>query len=93
VHRGLDVPAPVLVLTSSRSGRAKEYDDTVASTDIVLDVEQIRRWAHKLGDHVTLVRVEGAMHDVTLSRPPVREQVFAEVARWARTYLPPPPAA
>jgi alpha-beta hydrolase superfamily lysophospholipase len=91
VHRGLDLPAPVLVLTSSRSGHVKEYDDTVTSTDIVLDVEQIRRWAHKLGDHVTLVRVEGAMHDVTLSSPPVRERVFAEIERWGRAYLTPGP--
>ncbi|NUS49586.1 MAG: alpha/beta hydrolase, partial [Nocardioidaceae bacterium] len=75
-HRGLAVPAPVLVLTSGASGRPKEYDDTCASTDIVLDVEQIRRWAHKLADHVTLVRVPGALHDVTMTRKEVRESAF-----------------
>ena len=34
----------------------------------MLDVELIRKWAHKLADHVTLVRVDGAIHDVTMSR-------------------------
>ena len=87
-HRGLDVPAPVLVLTSAASGHPKEYDETCATTDIVLDVEQIRKWAHRLGDHVTLVRVEGAIHDVTMSREPVRTQVFDEVTRWLDAYVP-----
>jgi alpha-beta hydrolase superfamily lysophospholipase len=86
-HRGLDVPAPVLVLTSAASGHPKEYDPLCSSTDIVLDVELIRKWAHKLASHVTLVRVEGAMHDVTLSQPTVREQVYAEIAAWHEAYV------
>ena len=86
-HRGLSVPAPVLVLTSALSGRPKEYDESCSRTDIVLDVELIRKWAHRLADHVTLVRVPGALHDVTLSRQPVRARVFAEITRWARAYV------
>jgi alpha-beta hydrolase superfamily lysophospholipase len=86
-HRGLDVPAPMLVLTSAGSGRPKEYDDSCSSTDIVLDVELIRKWAHKLADHVTLVRVQGAIHDVFLSRAAVRRRAFEEVTRWSNAYL------
>lgn len=88
VHRGLDVQAPVLVITSAASGHAKEYDETVAGHDMVLDVEQIRKWAHKLAGSVTLARVPGALHDVTLSREPVRTQVFEEITRWSDAYLP-----
>jgi alpha-beta hydrolase superfamily lysophospholipase len=87
VHRGLDVQAPVLVLTSGASGHPQEYDEACTSTDIVLDVQQIRRWAHRLADHVTLVRVEGAIHDVTLSREPVRRRVFDEISRWLDAYV------
>ncbi len=86
-HRGLAVPAPVLVLTSDRSSHPKAWDDACTSSDIVLDVEQIRRWAPKLGDHVTLVRVEGALHDVTLSREPVRTRAFEQVSRWLAAYV------
>jgi alpha-beta hydrolase superfamily lysophospholipase len=86
-HRGLELTVPVLVLTSSESGHPKEYDETCSSTDIVLDVELIRKWAHKLAGHVTLVRVEGAVHDVTMSRAPVRERVFAEISRWLDAYV------
>lgn len=86
-HRGLELGAPVLVLTSAASGRPTDYDDTCATTDIVLDVELIRKWAHRLADHLTLVRVEGAMHDVTLSAEPVRTRVFEEIGRWLDAYV------
>jgi hypothetical protein len=32
------------------------------------------------------------MHDLVLSRQPVREAVFAELAAWLRAYLPDPGA-
>ncbi|MFL6131198.1 MAG: alpha/beta hydrolase [Nocardioidaceae bacterium] len=86
-HRGLHVPAPVLVLTSGASGRPRAYDETCTATDIVLDVEQIRKWAPRLADHVTLVRVEGAIHDVTMSKEPVRRRAFDEITRWVDAYV------
>lgn len=88
VAAGIDVRAPVLVLSSTRSGHPASIDDPdVFSTDIVLDVEQIRRRAPMLGRHVTLAQVEGAMHDVTLSRPAVRKTVFDEVDRFLAAYV------
>jgi alpha-beta hydrolase superfamily lysophospholipase len=88
VAAGIEVPAPVLVLSSTRSGHPRSIDDPdVFSTDIVLDVEQIRRRAPLLGRHVTLAQVEGAMHDVTLSRPDVRSAVFDEIDRFLTAYV------
>ncbi|MGN6575198.1 MAG: alpha/beta hydrolase [Nocardioides sp.] len=87
VHRGLDLTAPVLVLTSGATGRPKQYDESCSSTDIVLDVHQIRKWAPKLSDHVTLVKVHGALHDVTMSRREVRDRAFEEIAAWHDAYI------
>jgi alpha-beta hydrolase superfamily lysophospholipase len=88
VAAGLEVRAPVLVLSSTRSTYPVSIDDPdVFSTDIVLDVEQIRRRAPLLGRHVTLAQIEGAIHDVTLSRPDVRKVVFDEVARFLTAYV------
>jgi alpha-beta hydrolase superfamily lysophospholipase len=88
LSRGIEVPAPVLVLSSSRSGHPTSMNHPdVFSTDIVLDVEQIRRRAPLLGRHVTLVQVDGAMHDVTLSRAPVRKVVFDELAVFLAAYV------
>jgi alpha-beta hydrolase superfamily lysophospholipase len=77
----------VLVLTSGASSFPREWEDAVSQHDIVLDVEQIRKWAHKLGGHVTLARVEGALHDVTLSAEPVRARVFDQIDRWLDAFV------
>jgi len=87
VHRGLDLDAPTLVLSSDRSVHPRVWEEAVDSSDIVLDVDLMAKWVHKLSDHVTLVRVPGAMHDVTLSRQPARDRVFDELARWLDAYV------
>ena len=59
----------------------------VHSSDIVLDVEQIRRWASSLGRHVTSIAIDGARHDVVLSRPAVRAVVYDVLDRWVSTWV------
>ena len=39
------------------------------------------------GRHTTLVKLEDAVHDVTLSRRDVRERAFGEIARFVRAYV------
>ena len=87
LQRGLDVAAPVLVLSSDRSTVPTEMGDDVHTADIVLEVPQIRRWATALGAHVTYVAVPGARHDVVLSRPEARRRAYAELERWHRAYV------
>jgi len=87
LHRGLDVRVPILVLSSGRSSTPAEMNDEVHGTDIVLDVNQIRQWATSFGPHVTYVAVEGARHDVVLSLPGPREQVFQEIETWRTAYV------
>lgn len=87
VHRGLDVPAPVLVLSSDRSSAPSEVCDDVFCTDLVLDVRQIRHWATALGRHITYVAIPGAVHDVMLSRPAARARAYDELGRWLSTYV------
>lgn len=82
VHRGLAVPVPVLVLHSSRSLRAKQWTEAAMTADTVLDVEQIARWAPKIGREVDIVPIEGGLHDLFLSAEPVRDNTFAVVDNW-----------
>jgi alpha-beta hydrolase superfamily lysophospholipase len=86
VHRGLDLTFPALVLSSTRSTAPTQPGEDVHSTDIVLDVEQIRRWSSSLGRHVTYVGIEGARHDVFLSRSEPRTRAFDELGRWLAAY-------
>jgi alpha-beta hydrolase superfamily lysophospholipase len=88
IAAGLTIDCPVLVLCSARSDFGRKWSEDLRTADVVLDVEQIVRRAVRLGRVVTVVRIEGGMHDLTLSAKPVRTQAFAEVTRWLRAYAP-----
>lgn len=90
LQRGIDVGVPTLVLSSARSTQPVTMGEDVHTSDIVLDVEQIRRWSTAVGRHVTYVAVPGALHDVVLSRSTARTRVYDELARWVTTYVAPP---
>jgi alpha-beta hydrolase superfamily lysophospholipase len=87
VQRGLSLDVPVLVMTSAHSTSPRAWSPDVHASDVVLDVEQIASRAPGLSSHVTLVRVPGALHDVTLSRAEVRGQVFDQLGRWLTAYV------
>jgi alpha-beta hydrolase superfamily lysophospholipase len=84
VHRGIDVGAPVLSLCSTASLSAPEWSEEAAAADTVLDVKQVAKWSHQLGPDVTIIRVEGAIHDVLCSRKDVRDYAFGAIAKWLR---------
>jgi alpha-beta hydrolase superfamily lysophospholipase len=89
VHKGISVPAPILVLCSRRSLVPQAYTEESLTVDTVLDVRQITKWSHQLGDDVTIARVPDAMHDVFLSRKDVREEAFSRTRRWLEYALAP----
>jgi alpha-beta hydrolase superfamily lysophospholipase len=87
LHDGLDVPAPVLVLSSDQTRWTAHLSEAAHSADLVLDVKQIRQWASSVGRHVTYIAIPGARHDVILSRPEVRERAYREIDTWMTAYV------
>ena len=85
-----ELRCPVLVLSSGRSALPEEMGEDVHGTDIVLDVAQIRRWATAYGPHVTYVAVEGARHDVVLSREEPRRAAYDAISTWMTAWVDPP---
>jgi alpha-beta hydrolase superfamily lysophospholipase len=90
LHRGLELDCPVLVLSSGRSTMPAEMGEDVHGTDIVLDVAQIRRWATSYGPHVTYLAIEGARHDVVLSREEPRRAAYDAISTWMTAWVDPP---
>jgi alpha-beta hydrolase superfamily lysophospholipase len=88
LHAGLDIPVPILVACSAASYRKATWTEAAMTSDAVLDVEHIAGYASRLGRNVTIVRIEGGLHDLTLSAEAVRAKVFAELSRWLVAYLP-----
>jgi alpha-beta hydrolase superfamily lysophospholipase len=87
LRAGLDIPVPVLVACSTRTFRRRRWHGSAMLADAVLDVAHMVRWAPRLGPQVTVARIDGGMHDLTLSGPAVRGKVFAEIERWVDTAL------
>ncbi|RZU52468.1 alpha-beta hydrolase superfamily lysophospholipase [Krasilnikovia cinnamomea] len=90
LRSGLTIDAPVLVACSTRTFRGRVWSEDARVTDSVLDVEHIARWAPRLGSRVTIARIDGGLHDLTLSGKDVRAEVFRELGRWVDAFLPPP---
>src|SRR5262249_32920973 len=88
LRAGLDIQVPVLVACSTQNYKKPIWSEAAMTADAVLDVEDIAAYACRLGRHVTLVRIDGGMHDLVLSAAPVRERVFAELDQWLTAYLP-----
>lgn len=89
VAAGIDVGAPALTLLSMRSTFQTQWSEDMRSSDVVLVVDEIAQRALKLGSDVTVARIDGALHDVVLSREPARAAAYAAITRWFRGYAPP----
>ncbi|WP_436770940.1 alpha/beta hydrolase [Yinghuangia sp. YIM S09857] len=88
VARGLAVDCPVLAMSSTASVDGRVWHEGLHTADAVLNADRIALLAPRIGPHVTIVRVPGGMHDLTLSGPEVRARVFDELARWIGAYVP-----
>ena len=88
VHRGIDAGAPVLTLCSTRSMVPQAWSEEAGRCDTVLDVKQIAKWTHQLSTDTTVVRIDGALHDVFCSPKAVRETAFDRVENWLSYALP-----
>lgn len=86
VARGLDLTVPVLMAASARSVIGPRWREDMRETDTVLDVDLLARRAVLLGSVVTVVRIPGGLHDLTLSATPARERFYAELTRWLIAY-------
>lgn len=91
VARGLKLEMPVLVLTSADSANGMVWQESMRRADAVLDVSIIALRAMSLGRTVTLERIDGALHDVFLSAPEVRQDAYRRLERWIGGFMKPSP--
>ncbi len=82
VAAGLRIDVPVLVMLSTRSILPTRWSDDLTRVDTVLTVDQVARAALHLGSSVTIERIDGALHDVFLSRKQARADAYARLERW-----------
>ncbi|MBD3940314.1 alpha/beta hydrolase [Microbacterium sp. NEAU-LLC] len=87
IAAGIDVACPAFVLLSAHYTTPISWKESMTSTDSVLWVDDIARAATLIGRGVTIARIDGAIHDVFLSRPKPRADAFAALRRWSDGYI------
>lgn len=81
---GLNVTVPVLVCCSTRSGPSKHPSAAdLAGSDCVLDVADMVHRAPFVGPDVTVLEVDGGIHDLALSPQPARDAYEQGAIGWA----------
>lgn len=82
IQRESNIACPVLVFHSDKTSFKKRKDPEIFKSDVVLNVEHIKKFSASLGNHVTIVEVKNAMHDVFLSNDEVVTFAFEKLKWW-----------
>lgn len=82
VAAGLEVGCPALVMLSGSSTNPFAWNAEMTGSDSVLVVDDIARAATRIGQDVTVARIHGGLHDLFLSRPAPRQEVYRRLEQW-----------
>ena len=84
IHKGLDIPCPILVLYSNRSVYGNEWNPEHQIGDGVLDVKDIAKYGKRLGSKVTEIEIQDGMHDLILSQKEARDATYQAIFNWLK---------
>lgn len=77
-----NIDIPILLMRSNVSVYGNEWNQEFNRGDAVLDVNDISYYGRKLGPNVKELVVKEGLHDIILSRKPVREAVYNYLFDW-----------
>lgn len=81
-QNNLYLDVPILVLHSSKSIYEKKWSPKFMEGDCVLNVDHIEHYTHTIKGNVTSCEIENGMHDLVLSKKPVRNEVYKKMFEW-----------
>ena len=82
IQNNLVIDVPLLVMYSNTSIYENHWSEKFKEGDAVLNVNHIRNYASKIEGNVTSFEIENGMHDLILSKKPVRENVYKKMFEW-----------
>lgn len=85
IKKGLNINIPILLLHSSASFLPTKWTDEIHKSDIVLNIEHMKKYGPGLGSDVALVEIQDARHDVFLSTKDSREAAFNELFKFLKS--------
>ncbi|MHA3723607.1 alpha/beta hydrolase [Leucobacter sp. HY1910] len=82
VSQGLFIAEPIAVLLSTKSHLTLRWSDELTHVDTVLDVDEVAKASLRLGAEMTMLRIDGALHDTFLSAAAPRAAAYAALEHW-----------
>lgn len=82
LQQGAHVSVPTLVMHSHQTTSPKKWNQDAQTSDIILDVKDIVRCAKKLQGDVSVITIKEGLHDLVLSAPLVRQNVYTKLFDW-----------
>lgn len=82
LQKGTNIKVPILLMRSGKSVDGNKWNPEFNTGDAVLDVEEISVYGRKLGLKVQELVVKDGLHDLFLSRKPVRKALYTYIFNW-----------
>jgi alpha-beta hydrolase superfamily lysophospholipase len=83
ITNGVTINKPILILHSRKSIYPKEWSEEMFEGDAILNVIDIQEKSKRITAPIKeVIEVNGAIHDMILSRKPVRDAVFVVIIEW-----------
>ena len=85
IHQDVRVDVPVLVMHSHQTKNPRKWGKDAQSSDVILDVKDIQKYAKKIQGDVTIREIPNGVHDLVLSEKTVRDSVYQQLFSWLET--------
>lgn len=84
IHAGPHLAIPALIMHSHQSKNPRRWGKDAQSSDIILSVKDIKKYANKLQGDVNVMTINNGLHDLVLSAPAVRSEVYQQLFAWLK---------
>jgi alpha-beta hydrolase superfamily lysophospholipase len=74
----------MLMMHSHQSKFPKKWGLDAQQSDVILDVKDMTHHAKRIKGDVQTLAVQNGLHDLVLSAPPVRKQVYQDLFAWLK---------
>ena len=84
IHSGVMIHVPALIMHSHKTTNPKKFNQDAQTTDVILEVKDIIKCGNKLQGDVNVMTVQNGLHDLVLSAPAVRAEVYQRLFEWLK---------
>lgn len=84
IHAGVTLTIPTIVMHSHQTTNPKKWGIEAQTSDVILNVNDIQKYAEKMIGDISIQTIENGLHDLVLSAPKVREQVYQHLFAWIK---------